>query len=82
MIGFLSAYDENEKSVSKEKITFVHICSDSDEDVRQELSSTALQFARYYNLEKVYLFYGKDKKIEYDYSNLIGQAFFSGFSHL
>lgn len=68
MIGLLSAYDENEKQASKEKISFIHIDSKTDEDVEIEVSPLACNFARKLNLEKVYLFYGKDKKIIYDYS--------------
>lgn len=68
MIGFLSAYDENEKQASKEKITFIHIDSLDREDIQKEVSPFALGFARKFDLEKVYLFYGKDEKIVYDYS--------------
>lgn len=68
MIGFLSAYNENEKLVDKEKISFIHIISESEEDVMKEISPVSLAFARKFDLKKVYLFYGKDLKIEYDYS--------------
>jgi len=68
MVGFLSAYDEDEKQASKEKISFIHIQADLDEDIKIEVSSLALAFARAFDLKKVYLFYGKDKKIVYDYS--------------
>lgn len=68
MLGFLSAYDENEKSATKEKISFVHINSSSKKDVEIEMKASALAFARKFDLSKVYLFYGKDKKIVYDYS--------------
>lgn len=68
MLGFLSVYDENEKSASKEKISFVHIIASDDEDIQKEMSPMALAIARKFNVEKVYLFYGKDKKIIYDYS--------------
>lgn len=68
MIGFISAYDENEKSADKEKISFVHINSNNQEDIRIEMSPLALQFARKFDLEKVYLFYGKDEKLIYDYT--------------
>lgn len=68
MIGFLSAYDENEKHADKEKITFVHFLSDNSEDIKIEMSEFACRFANKFDLEKVYLFYGKDEKIVYDYS--------------
>ena len=68
MIGFFSAYDENEKQVDKKKISFVHIKTDDDSLVEIEMKPYARQFALNLNLEKVYLFYGKDKKIIYDYS--------------
>lgn len=67
MIGFLSAYDENEKQVNKEKISFVHINSSDEEDIKTEMSEYACRFANKFNLEKVYLFYGKDMKITYAY---------------
>lgn len=68
MIGFLSAFDENEKSAEKEKISFLHLIANDEENIRLEASAVALAFARKFNLEKVYLFYGKDEKIVYDYS--------------
>lgn len=68
MLGFISAYDENEKSASKEKIFFVHINSSDKEDIEKEVAPIALQFARTLNLEKVYLFYGKDEKLTYEYA--------------
>lgn len=70
MIGFFSAFDENVKEADKTKISFTHISSDDDNEeiVEQEMAPFALAFARHFNLEKVYLFYGKDKKIVYDYS--------------
>lgn len=68
MIGFLSAYDENEKQAAKDKIMFVHISSENQEDIKQEMSPIACSFARQLNLEKVYLFYGKDEKLIYEYS--------------
>lgn len=68
MIGFFSAYDENEKQADKKKITFVHIKEIDDSLVEAEMRPYARQFALNLNLEKVYLFYGKDKKIVYDYS--------------
>ena len=68
MLGILSAYDENEKSASKEKISFVHIEAKDKEDIETEMSPFALSLARKFNLEKVFLFYGKDEKITYDYS--------------
>lgn len=68
MIGFLSAFDEAEVIASKEKISIIHIESESDDDVFKEVSPMALAFSRYFELKKVYLFYGKDKKIIYDYS--------------
>lgn len=68
MIGFISAYDENEKSADKEKISFVHINSNNQEDVRIEMSRFACEFAKKFDLEKVYLFYGKDNKLIYEYS--------------
>ena len=68
MIAFLSAYDENEKSGSKEKIGFLHINSKNEEDIKIEVSPFAASFARKFDLEKVYLFYGEKGKIVYDYS--------------
>lgn len=68
MIGFLSAFDENEKSAPKEKISFIHISSENSDDIKNEVSPLALSFARQLQIEKVYLFYGKDEKIIYDYS--------------
>ena len=67
MLGFLSAYDENEKQAEKEKISFIHIKAESEEDIKTEVSPFALALARKFDLEKVYLFYGKEKII-YDYS--------------
>lgn len=67
MLGFLSAYDENEKQAQKEKIFFVSIKALDKEDIKIEMSPLALQMARKLNLNKVYLFYGKEK-IEYDYT--------------
>ena len=67
MLGFLSAYDENEKQAQKEKIFFVSIKAQDKEDIKIEMSPLALQMARKLNIDKVYLFYGKEK-IEYDYS--------------
>lgn len=70
MIGFFSAFDENEKQVDKTKLCFTHISTldESEENVKEEMSGFALAFARYFKLDKVYLFYGKDKKIIYDYT--------------
>lgn len=68
MIGILTAYDENEKQAQKEKISFVHINSENSDDVRIEMSEPAVRFANKFNLEKVYLYFGKDEKIVYDYS--------------
>lgn len=69
MIGFFSAYDENEKQADKTKLSFTHIQSldQSEEEVKKEMAPFALAFARHFKIEKVYLFYGKDKKIVYDY---------------
>ena len=68
MLGFLSAYDENEKQAQKEKIFFVSVKAQNEEDIKIEMSPLALKMARTLNLNKVYLFCGKDIKIEYDYS--------------
>lgn len=68
MIGFLSAYSERAKHADKKKILFLHIISSIDEDVKIEVAPLALNFARAFKLKKVYLFYGKDKRIVYDYS--------------
>ena len=68
MLGLLSAYDENDKSAKKEKIFFVHIISSDQEDIKKEIAPLSLQFARQLDLKKVYLFYGKDEKLIYDYS--------------
>lgn len=68
MLGFLSAFDESELSGSKDKISFVHINAKNKEDIYRELAPSALALARKFDLKKVYLFYGKDGKIIYDYS--------------
>lgn len=67
MIVLLSAYDENEKQASKEKVGFLHVNSKEEEDIKKEVSPFALAFARKFDLEKVYLFYGEKGKIVYDY---------------
>lgn len=68
MLGFFSAYDENEKQVDKKKISFVHINSSNEEDIKQEMSHQAHIFANSINSDKVYLFFGKEGKIIYDYT--------------
>lgn len=68
MIGIISKKDESQK-VTKSDISFIHIIASFDYEIEKEVAPLALKFARDNNLEKVFLFYGKEKKIIYDYSN-------------
>ena len=66
MLGFLCPYDENEKQVEKEKVFFVSIKEKTKDDIKVEVSPFALAFARKFNLNKVYLYFEKEK-IVFDY---------------
>ena len=71
MLGLLSAYDEKEKSASKEKVSFLHYSSSTIKNIKIEVAPFALALARKFDLNKVYFYYshnGKDKKIVYDYT--------------
>lgn len=69
MLGILSAYDENERQASKEKVGFLHIVSTDKEAIKTEVSPYALAFARKLDLKKVFLFYGKKGKIIYEFND-------------
>lgn len=69
MVGFLSLFKDKQNVVKKEEILFVHIPDDADENsVRQLNAKKAKDFAEFLDASKVYLNYGKDKYIEYDYT--------------
>lgn len=68
MLGFLSPKEKNDEKVTKEQIYFVS-CSDSltDEQIKVNFSKIALSFAQKLNLNKVFLHFGKERKIIYDF---------------
>ncbi len=69
MIGFFSLFKDNQNFVKKEEILFVHIPDDATEEgIKIFCSQKALDFARKLNVDKVYLNYGKENYIEYDYT--------------
>lgn len=67
MLVVISAYDENEKQASKEKVGFLHVEAKTEEDIRSESSPYALAFARKFDLKKVYVLFGEKGKIIYEY---------------
>lgn len=68
MLGFLCPYDEDEKQADKEKIFFVSIKEKNKDDIKVEVSPLALAFARKFKLNKVYLYFDKEK-IVFDYES-------------
>ena len=68
MLGFLCPYDDNEKQAEKEKIFFVSIKGKDKDDIKVEVSPFALAFARKFKLNKVYLYFDKEK-IVFDYES-------------
>lgn len=67
MLAILSAFDESVSSGEKDKVSFVHLNSNSEDEMKIEASPLALALSRQFNLKKVYLFYGEKGKITYDY---------------
>lgn len=68
MLGFLSLSKDSEKVVKKAEIFFVHVPDFvSDDEIKVSLSKTAKIFADRFNTNKVYLNFGKDKFIEYEF---------------
>lgn len=65
MLALISSKDSY---VNKKDISFIHLNSSNCVDIDIEAKPLALSFARKFNLKKVYLFYGKDGKIIYDFS--------------
>ena len=69
MVGFFSLFKDNQNIVKKEEILFVHIPDDIVPDaIKEYCSKIALDFARKLDVDKIYLNYGKENFIEYDYS--------------
>lgn len=69
MLAILSAFDDGEVVAGKEKISFIHLNSKSEEEMRIEGAPLALALARKFNLKKVYILYGEKGKITYEYDD-------------
>lgn len=65
MLAFISSKDS---FVTNNDISFIHLNSSNSVDIDIEAKPYALAFARKFNFKKVYLFYGKDGKIIYDFT--------------
>lgn len=68
MIGFFSLFKDNQNYVDKKQITFVSIPDNLfEEDIKIRFSKLARDFANAVDSNKVYLLYGKDNFIEYEF---------------
>lgn len=68
MIGFFSLFKDRQNVVKMNEIFFVHIPENSsDEEIKKRFSKHAKAFAEALDVNKVYLNFGKDNFIEYDY---------------
>lgn len=68
MLGFLSLSKDSKIVVKKDQIFFVHIPDNvSEDEIKMCLSKTAKTFADLFNTNKVFLNFGKDKVIEYEF---------------
>ena len=67
MIGFLSKNNDCLSRVTKDEIHFVHIDDNlSRDDIKISNTKTAFMFANKFNINKVFLHFGKES-IEYDF---------------
>lgn len=72
MIGFLSKSIDASKKLKKDEIYFVSVPDGlSEEEVKVRFSKLAVNFANKTDSNVVYLNYGKDKTIKYEYDNSI-----------
>ena len=68
MLGFFSLFKDRQNVVKKDEIYFVHVPDDAnDDEIRELYSKLAKDFADFLDVNKVYLNFGKDKYIEYEY---------------
>ena len=69
MLGFLSKTKSNKTLVNKESIYFISIPEGlSQEDIKDRFAQLAQTFANKMDVNTVYLIYGKDEFIKYEYS--------------
>lgn len=69
MIGFFSASNEAGKCFKKDTIYFVSIPDGlKSDDIKDRFASIAQLYANQMDVNKVYLNYGKDEFIVYEYS--------------
>lgn len=70
MIGFFSLFKDNQNYVRKDQILFVHVPDDIPEsEIKVRLSKMAKDFANKVDSNIVYLNYGKENFIKYEYNS-------------
>jgi hypothetical protein len=70
MLCFLSAVSEPSSKVMKENISFVSVPdSATEEEIKILISKKAKLFADYLNLNEVFLHFGKDNIIKYEFKD-------------
>lgn len=69
MLGFFSKFKDRQNFVKKDEIFFVHIPEGlSPNDIKIRFSKIAQTFANKVNENHVFLNYGKENFIEYDFT--------------
>lgn len=72
MLGFLSNSIDTSKKFTKDEIYFVSVPDGlSEKEVKVRFAKLAVNFANKTDSNVVYLNYGKDKIIKYEYDNSI-----------
>lgn len=69
MLGFFCPFKDIKGKVTKDKVYFVSVPDNSKEDeIRMLTSKKARSFAEKLDLNEVYLHFGKEKIIKYDFT--------------